>query len=135
MCGRLAKWLRLGGYDTEYYKMGDKGVIQRARKEGRIIITRNSALKDLPDVVFLSSENTFEQLSFILKKFPAKKILSRCPLCNTPLKEVSKNDVLGKVPLHIWKTITSFYYCPHCDKYYWEGSHTKEIISVFKRVS
>jgi len=134
MCGRLAKWLRFGGYNTEYYKSGDKGIIQKAKKENRIIITRNSLLKDLPNIIFLPSENTFEQLSFILKKFPAKKILGRCPLCNTPLKKVNKDEVLGKVPLYVLKMTPSFYYCSHCDKYYWEGSHTKEIISVLRSI-
>ena len=45
MLGRLAKWLRAIGYDTVCYNGGGDGaLIQRALKEDRIILTRDTGL-------------------------------------------------------------------------------------------
>ena len=134
MCGRLAKWMRLAGYDTEYYKKGDMGIIKKAREEHRIIITRNSHLAGLPDVIFLTTEDVFEQLDIILKRFPEKRLLTRCPLCNTELIKVNREQTAGNIPLYVWNIHDYFYYCPKCKKFYWEGTHTKEIKSRLESI-
>ena len=53
MLGKLAKGLRMLGYDTIYYRGEDVGpLIQLARQEDRVILTRNTKLtqgkSDLP---------------------------------------------------------------------------------------
>ncbi len=47
MLGSLARWLRLMGYDTAYPEPGpDRDLIDRARKEGRILLTRDKELAE-----------------------------------------------------------------------------------------
>ena len=45
MLGRLARWLRLMGYDAVYWRDGsDDALIAAAQAEGRLILTRDHAL-------------------------------------------------------------------------------------------
>ena len=45
MLGKLATWLRVLGCDVEYEReIGDFELEQRARREGRIILTRDTLL-------------------------------------------------------------------------------------------
>ncbi len=75
MLGRLAKWLRLAGYDAEYWRDGpDEALMARAQAEGRLIVTRDSGLagrrevralrihtEDLEDQIFIE-EVTAEEV-------------------------------------------------------------------------
>ena len=45
MLGRLARWLRMLGYDTAYEKaISDQALIERALAEGRWVLTRDRYL-------------------------------------------------------------------------------------------
>lgn len=63
--GRLAKWLRILGFDTVYFRDNNKGsLIITALREDRIILTRNKVLvndKSLK-ILFIESENIKQQL-------------------------------------------------------------------------
>ncbi|NLF02923.1 MAG: hypothetical protein GX601_18320 [Anaerolineales bacterium] len=49
MLGRLAKWLRLLGYDAEYdNSASDTELARRARAEGRVLLTRDYELANRP---------------------------------------------------------------------------------------
>ena len=63
--------------------------------------------------------------------------MSRCSLCNTPISEVGKENVLGKVPDGVYDRQDKFWFCEKCDKYYWAGSHWEKIIEKveeYKRI-
>jgi uncharacterized protein with PIN domain len=53
--------------------------------------------------------------------------LSRCSLCNTPLREANTCEIGGAdyAPKD-WRNFT-FYWCEHCRKLYWNGSHGKQL--------
>ena len=45
MLGRLAKWLRILGYDTTYSPhLDDDQLVRQARAEGRLLLTRDTGL-------------------------------------------------------------------------------------------
>jgi uncharacterized protein with PIN domain len=45
MLGRLAKWLRILGYDTAYFsQIEDSDLVRIARAEGRMLLTRDREL-------------------------------------------------------------------------------------------
>ena len=47
MLGDVARWLRMLGYDTLYYRdVDDETLISIARKDGRILITRDKSLSN-----------------------------------------------------------------------------------------
>ncbi|MDI3475896.1 MAG: uncharacterized protein PWQ95_1624 [Thermococcaceae archaeon] len=105
MLGRLARWLRLYGYDTLYGIVEDEEIIRRALEEDRIILTRDSGLAEsargMGAKVFLLSCNSLEGQVEELKTlgvefkelFPAN---ARCPKCNGLIVRVPKEEVKGK---------------------------------------
>src|SRR5512136_3059623 len=100
MLGKLAKELRMLGYDTLYYQ-GENGypLIKLAREEGRIILTRNSKLlprKPEDRIVRVSEDKPSLQLSELIQKgyvsLNEEKSYSRCLLCNAHLEQISREE-------------------------------------------
>ena len=134
MLGRLARWLRLLGYDTLYENSADKNIILNfSRKEGRLILTRSRQLADREkiDLFLIKSSNPEEQLKEVIKglnlKLDEKVFFSRCSLCNLLLRKVDKEDVKDRLPPYVYKTLKEFSECPNCHRLYWEGSHWQHI--------
>jgi uncharacterized protein with PIN domain len=131
MLGKLAKGLRMLGYDTAYYRGGEAyPLIKLAREEGRAILTRNTKL--LPK----RPEDRIIQIaamkpSLQLKELFQRKVISlkegapfsRCLLCNLPLDEIPRDEAEGKVPDYILYQQKTFSRCPQCLRIYWQGSH------------
>jgi len=132
MLGRLAKWLRILGYDTAYDpQLDDDELARRARAEGRWLLTRDHELARRPGIqsLLITSEQILPQLAQVRARLgPAQgSAFSRCPVCNTPLTAVSPQDVRGRVPPFVWRSYRRFRRCPSCDKIYWPGSHWRRM--------
>lgn len=140
MVGRLAKWLRILGFDCLYCREGEKAELLRLTlREERIILTRDkSFVKGHPERSFLiKSESLETQLVEIMKRFrlQAKSSpFSRCSVCNDLLLPRTKSDVKGKVPFFVYQNHDRFAYCRICDKYYWEGTHHKAMQDKIARL-
>lgn len=137
MLGTLAKWMRLLGFDTFYATntLTDDELLAIAQEEKRVLITRDKELcvrakKRCLDVIEMKTIDLDEQLFQVVSQHPIdnEKILSRCTLCNTILDDVEKIDVADKVPERIFENNTRFWFCSHCHKYYWQGSHYEAIV-------
>jgi len=143
MLGRLARWLRLYGYDTLYGIKEDEEIIRVALEEGRTILTRDSGLferaKKLGAKAFLLSSNSLEEQVGELKKlgvefkelFPAN---ARCPKCNGPIKAVPKEAVRDKVPPKVYGSYNEFYVCQKCGQIYWPGRQWREMLKMDKKL-
>lgn len=131
MLGRLARWLRLLGFDTLYHRdISDAELLRIARQDSRIILTRDThffSFKDFADYFFVNSDNTFEQLEEIIVEFRISGFEpARCTTCNGILSEIqNKRDVKGLVPDYVYIHINRFMRCDNCGNVYWEGSHIK----------
>jgi uncharacterized protein with PIN domain len=128
MLGRLAKWLRILGYDTAYSPhLDDNQLVRLARAEGRLLLTRDTGLARRRGLqcLLIESDHLEEQVEQILAELAltGRNPFSRCPICNTPLKEIEKPEVEERVPPHIFRTHQDFSFCPNCDKVYWRGTH------------
>jgi len=131
MLGKLAKELRMLGYDTIYYRGEDAHqMIQLARLEGRVIVTRDTKLlPKRPDdrVIRVTEDNPFLQLRELIERgyisLNENPLFSRCLLCNAPIDEIPKEEAEGKVPDFIFYQQRTFYRCPQCARIYWQGSH------------
>jgi uncharacterized protein with PIN domain len=132
MLGRLAKWLRILGYDTTYFPhLDDDQLVRLARAEGRLLLTRDRGLARRRGLqcLLVESDHLEEQLGQILaelaptEKHPSPPGAQRCPVCNTPLQRVEKPELKGRVPPHIFRAHKDFSLCPSCDKIYWPGTH------------
>ncbi len=140
MVGRLAKWLRILGFDCFYCREGDKNELLKLNlKEGRIILTRDKSFTEVhPERSFYVETEKLEiQLSQIIKRFElqSKSVpFSRCCVCNTLLLPVTRGDAKGKVPFFVYQNLDRFAYCKKCGKYYWEGTHHKVMVEKIARL-
>ena len=138
MLGRLAKWLRLLGYDTAYDKTAsDPELAHRARAEGRVLLTRDrelSARRGLRTLL-IQSEVLEEQVREVQDGLgpPPHPPLSRCAVCNAVLEHLSPAEVADRVPPYVLSTQTEFRYCPGCGRVYWPGSHLRAMRSQMEK--
>lgn len=130
MVGKLARRLRLAGYDTLYFKfIGDGEMVARARMENRIIITRDTKLTDkfhLDNVLVVGSEDPTRQFKQVVGAFGLdvkSRAFSRCLECNELLGPVKKEDYEAEIPPRVYQLHNTFLRCPGCEKLYWRGSH------------
>ncbi|MCP4535771.1 MAG: hypothetical protein GY832_01330 [Chloroflexi bacterium] len=126
--GKLARWLRLIGYDTAYENVAsDPELARRARAEGRVLLTRDRELAARRGLrtLLIQSKVLEEQMQEIQNAFgPSPHIpLSRCTVCNAVLEIISPADVADRVPPYVLQTQTEFRLCPDCQRIYWRGSH------------
>jgi uncharacterized protein with PIN domain len=135
--GGVAKWLRILGYDTKYlHDANDSELIEIARKENRILLTRDReflkrkcVMEANPVVLLLKSEDTLDQLVQVISHFDlnTKRGLTRCVVCNGLLSKVTVEQAAPYVPAFVAKTHTEFYTCLNCNKFYWRGSHLERM--------
>lgn len=143
MLGKLARWMRMAGYDVRYEKnIQDDDLVEESKQEGRIILTRDTKLiKHLADKEYLfishdylenQSKELFDHYPKLLKE---QNPLSRCAECNTPLQSIDKEKVKGKVWPFVYQTQDHFTFCPSCDRIYWRATHVKRIEERLKRLT
>jgi len=138
--GKLAKWLRILGFDTVYEaNVTGKKLIDTAR--GRILLTRTKRIQNMKiakERIFITSNRPFEQLREVVLALDIEKAdirpFSRCIKCNTSIRRVEKNAVRGKVPDYIWETQDTFLTCSHCRRIYWPGSHIQRSRDIIQRL-
>lgn len=132
MLGRLARWLRLLGYDAAYSRDADDyELMRRARAEARLLLTRDRELAGRRGVqaLLIISENLEMQVRQVQETLgaPPGPPLSRCPACNTPLASAAREAVRERVPPYVWRRQTEFRICPGCHRIYWPGTHIERI--------
>ncbi|MBN1216551.1 MAG: DUF5615 family PIN-like protein [Candidatus Lokiarchaeota archaeon] len=146
MLGRLARFLRIFGYDTVYandlekefdiYSISDDKLIEYAKKTNRILIT-----KDLPlykrfneQSFFLEGKDVYGYLRQLKSKFNITFKIdigkAHCSRCNARLKKIlDKNLIKDQLKDDTFKYYNNFYQClnSNCKKIFWNGSHIKNI--------
>jgi len=132
MLGRLAKWLRILGYDTLFDPYVSSATIaKQAEEEHRIFITRDVKLTKHSDPLnffIVQSENYREQLREVVGHFKldvSSHLFTRCTICNTEILPVEKEAVMDRIPEKSALNFDKFYQCPQCRRVYWEGTHTQ----------
>ena len=138
MLGKLAKKLRLLGYDSLYSSsIEDDEIVRLAKNEKRILITKDvplsqKAKKQQIETVQITKNDEIEQFLQINEKTKLGKCTvsgnnSRCPVCNGELQYIEKKDVVEKVPSGVFENMNDFWTCKQCKKIYWEGTHIKNL--------
>jgi len=128
MLGRLARWLRLIGYDAAYLPdTDDIEVVRLARAEARVILTRDQGLVKRSGIkaLLISSQRLDEQIAEVREHFglPPEPVIARCGVCNTPLRDLPTQAAQSRVPPYVWRNKSNFTECPNCHRVYWPGTH------------
>ena len=139
--GRLAKWLRIMGFDTAYYR-GDerRELVITSLREARIILTRGSRMPTYSGTRTLHIKSDFieEQVEQIVTELgirpEEKKFFTICVICNNPLAKVAKDAVKDKVPPYVYETQDEFMRCSICNRIYWQGTHWDRILERVEKL-
>lgn len=139
--GRLARWLRLLGFDTAYANWyDDEALACISQSERRILLTRDRRLLMRTVVEFghwVRAQEPRAQLLEVLKRYdllPLSRPYTRCAHCNGVLKSVSREEIE-----HLLQPDTALYYdeftqCSACGQVYWPGSHLRRVRELLQSV-
>ena len=138
MVGRLAKWLRLMGFDTVYLP---KGPVRFDRT--RFLLTRRipgphgKRLLGWKSVIRLESEETGKQVIETINALGIRKVdlrpMTRCNVCNGVLVHSNHEEAADLVPPYVLNTQTHFRRCPDCGRFYWPATHHKRILNTIEQ--
>lgn len=130
MLGRLAKALRMLGYDVVYRPyIEDSELKLEALRGSRVLLTRDHEVAEtcLPVRVLLVSDDLVEnQLRQVVKEVGLARdgrSFTRCLVCNDLLVDVERESVRDSVPTYVFRTQERFKRCPACGRVYWEATH------------
>jgi len=141
MLGKLAKWLKILGFDTVYLnKAEDRDLLLLARREKRVLLTKDQELllaaAGLP-CLFIESDNWPEQVAQVLDAFRLRNRArphSRCLACNIELKRISKRLARNLVTPFVFERAPSFAICPSCGRVFWPGTHFEDMDLKIARI-
>jgi uncharacterized protein len=141
MVGKLARWLRILGYDTLYFREIDNDrLLELARAEGRRLVTRDARLigrrPGLPHTLIRDDrpEQQLRQIVRELRLCPSTGLLTRCVECNATLEPIAKEQARPRVPPYVFRTQERFSRCPDCGRLYWKGTHEERIRARLKEL-
>jgi len=130
MLGKLAKWLRILGFDAAYgNRADDRELLQTARRERRVLLTRDHLLlRSAKNVhgLLIESDDWRRQLAQVLDVLDLRdkaRPLSRCLACNIKLKRLSRKNARNLVAPFVFERASAFSICPRCGRVYWPGTH------------
>ena len=139
--GKLAKMLRMLGFDTVYENdYDDPEIIQRSLLEKRIIITRDRRLlcaKVVTHGYCVRSTDSEKQLREVLDRFDLYsgiRPFCRCMVCNCRVKSVAKSEILHRLEPKTILYYDTFYKCDGCNRIYWKGSHHDRLKDRFEKI-
>jgi len=135
MLGRLAKWLRILGFDAAYFpKAEDPDLVALARREGRVLLTRDTGLIERtarrPDRLFVRSDDWQDQVVQVLDEYRLWDEIrpnTRCLACNLPLKPLGRESARNLVSPYIGEHAASFAVCGGCGRVFWQGTHAGDM--------
>lgn len=128
--GRLARYLRLLGFDTLYRNnYPDQEIARIAQQDRRIVLTRDRALlqhKSITHGYFVRSDKPREQVKEILARldlYDHVHPFTRCLRCNGEMEDVEKHTVDHQLQPRTRQYYDRFRRCTACGQAYWRGSH------------
>jgi uncharacterized protein len=141
MVGKLARWLRILGFDTVYSNtLDDNEIVRIAETENRIILTRDTGLaarrRAFNRCILIESGDYVEQILQVLRACNLSEfaVFSRCLECNSLLLGADKEEVFEKVPPFVYLTQNRFAVCPTCGRVFWHGTHADRILERIRSI-
>ncbi|HRY15752.1 MAG TPA: Mut7-C RNAse domain-containing protein [Candidatus Competibacteraceae bacterium] len=132
--GKLARYLRLLGFDTLYRNdYEDAELAHLASEERRILLTRDRDLLKRAVVTrgyYVRAVDPRRQIEEIIERFDLQQAIQpfqRCVRCNGRLSATTKQQVWERLPPETRRSVDEFWACEACGQVYWEGSHMPHI--------
>lgn len=139
--GKLARLLRLLGFDTTYpTEFSDRELVAVSVRERRILLSRDVQLfmhKTLTRGYRLRSTEPERQLDEVIQALALHRAVepfTRCMSCNAKLRPVARAAVKDRVPSRVFKRFRRFVRCSGCERIYWRGTHFLRLEQLVARV-
>ena len=127
--GRLARRLRLLGFDTLYDPDATDEELAGMSSHDRVLLSRDLGLLKRSEVklgYFLRSTRPANQTAEVVERFDLSRVarpFTRCTACNGGLRRAGCDEVAGRIPEAVAAHHRDFTVCPDCRRVYWPGSH------------
>jgi uncharacterized protein with PIN domain len=138
--GSLARSLRLLGFDTAWERdLDDETIINTARRERRIILTRDKGILKNGNVThgyWVRATDPERQLEEVIRALDLAGRIEpyvRCMECNGDLEDIARSDAARSVPLQVFLVYRDFKRCRRCGRVYWRGSHLRRLDKLVER--
>lgn len=135
--GRLARYLRVLGFDTVYDPAANDPELARiAAEEDRILLTQDRGLLKRREVThgyLVREADPRRQLVEVALRFDLlddADPFRRCLRCNGRLLPVAREDVLDELKPLTRRYYDRFWRCAGCGQVYWEGSHYQRMLAL-----
>ena len=134
-CGRLARWLRVVGFDCLHDQRCDNArLLKTALRDDRVILTRDRSLGAQAlarRILCLEEADPLAQLRAVVRRMGlelrSERFFRRCSVCNAPTASVGLAEVADRLPPYVRRTQMTFRHCRSCDHIYWPGTHVRRM--------
>ncbi|HJX69747.1 MAG TPA: Mut7-C RNAse domain-containing protein [Dehalococcoidia bacterium] len=144
--GKLARWLRIMGYDTLFFNnIDDAQLVDIALREGRVALTKDTQLMRRRVVangqlrgILLQDDDPKEQLRQVIGELKLDcqlRQFTRCLECNQNLAPKTREEVKEVVPPYVFRTQTQYMQCPSCLRVYWRGTHWQRMKRELEKIA
>jgi uncharacterized protein with PIN domain len=139
MLGRLAKWLRVLGYDTHYQSRYGPEDMDEIIKTGAILLSRHRGKVHMyAGGVLLHGNTVGEQIVELKERLnlapDRSRWFTRCLICNIKLMVIQVHEIRENVPEYVFHhNLSGIKCCPSCGRYYWPGSHKTSMVRQLKK--
>ncbi len=140
--GSLVKYLRMLGIDVFYNNsFSHEEIIEASIKDNCTILTKDrEILKNnrITHGYWVRNEHVIEQVKEVIHRFDLQKSIrefARCLECNTILEPIEKEKIIGRIPDKVKESHNEFWYCSHCDKIYWKGTHYQKMFVLINKIN
>ena len=139
--GKLARWLRLLGFDTCWRNdYADSEVVRVGVEKRRIILTRDRRLlfhKVIMHGFWVRAVIPGEQVQEVVQRLGLADHVHpfhRCLECNGLIQPVEKSVIVNQLEPLTRKYYEEFYQCRQCRQIYWKGSHYSNLIQRLEQL-
>jgi uncharacterized protein len=140
--GKLARYLRMMGFDAVYnnYSAGTD-LVRISKEDQRIILSRDRRLlmrREVDHGYWVRHEGILDQVAEVTRRLDlwgSVQWFSRCTLCNGVLQNSSETEVRKRFPHHRFDGGTRFFECARYGHLYWNGSHSARFREAIARLA
>ena len=138
--GKLARLLRLLGFDTVHNSGITDEELVSLSQGGRILLTRDRQLLKHGGVThgyWVRAIEPLEQAREVVRRFDLRDRISpftRCLSCNGLLEPLGREEALPLVPPRVREWCTEFLRCRSCSRIFWPGTHYPKLLSRIQQI-
>ncbi|MCW8125149.1 Mut7-C RNAse domain-containing protein [Microbulbifer halophilus] len=140
--GRLARYLRMLGFDTLFYRQcDDDTLLEISVSDGRILLSRDRGLlkrRRLRRGYFVRATRPRRQIAEVVERLQLQgkfRPFSRCIACNGPLHPVASQGVQHLLRENTRRYFRHFFQCRDCARVYWKGSHYQHMEQLVRTLA